>query len=320
VFSASKGVVALLAHLLVERGQLDLDAPVAQYWPDFAGGGKQDLKARWLLTHQAGLPSLDPDFSLDDLRELAPVLRAIEAQRPRWEPGTQFTYHAITFGLLVGELLRRVSGRPLADLVRSEIVEPLQLDAWLGLPEGLEIDLARLELAASEHPAASPLSALPPEFLKVLTLGSALPPMLVTGSPGDFNDRALLALPLGASNLVTDARSLARLYAAAVSEVDGFRLINDTTAAACTPLQTSDTPIFGLPPELASAPHTQDFGLGFIAGEMLGPTSFGHHGASGAWGFADLDARIGFGYVPNRMHSGENVRAAALIQAVRKSL
>ena len=320
VFSATKGVAAICVHLLVQRGALDLDAPVAAYWPEFAGGGKQDVKVRWLLTHEAGLPVLDPDFTLEDLRAVEPVVRAIEAQRPLWEPGTQFTYHAITFGLLVGELVRRVTGKTLGAMFASEIVEPLGLNAWLGLPEDLSVDLARLDLAPDMASSPPPFAELDPAVLKVMTLGSALPVMLITGEPGDFNDRALLSIGLASSNLVTDAHSLARVYAATVADVDGVRLLSDETAAACSPIHTAETPIFGTPPELADAPHTQDFGLGFIAGPMLGPTSYGHFGAGGAWGFADLESRVGFGYVPNRMVQGDIVRAAALIDGVKKCL
>lgn len=320
VFSASKGIAAICAHLLVQRGWLDLDAPVAAYWPEFAGGGKHRLKVRWLLTHQAGLPVLDLDFSLDDLRAGQPIVRAIEAQRPLWEPGTQFTYHAITFGLLVGELIRRVTGKTVGEMFASELAEPLGLNAWLGLPESASVDLARLELAATDAWLEQMLAQFDPAALKVMTLGSALPLTLVSGERGDFNDRALLSIGLASSNLVTDARSLARLYAATVSDVDGVRLLTDETAAACALIHTATTPIFGTPPELADAPHTQDFGLGFIAGQMLGPTSYGHFGASGAWGFADLESRIGFGYLPNRIAQGDNVRAAALIDGVKRCL
>ena len=320
VFSATKGVAAICVHLLVQRGVLDLDAPVARYWPEFAGGGKQDVKVRWMLTHQAGLPILDPDFTLEELRAGGPVLRAIEAQHPLWEPGAQFTYHAMTFGLLVGELIRRVSGKSVGEMFAAEIAAPLGLNAWLGLPENAAVDLARLELAPADPGIAELLGQLDPAALKVMTLGSALPPMLVTGKPGDFNDRGLLSIGLASSNLVTDAHSLARVYAATVADVDGVRLLTDETAAACAPIRTTDTAIFGTPPEFADAPHTQDFGLGFIAGPMLGPTSYGHFGAGGAWGFADLESRVGFGYVPNRMVQGDNVRAAALIDGVKKCL
>lgn len=320
VFSATKGIAAICAHLLIQRGLLDLDAPVATYWPEFAGGGKQRLKVRWLLTHQAGLPSLDPDFSLDDLRASDPVLRAIECQQPLWEPGTQFTYHAITFGLLVGELIRRITGTTVGEMFAADLAEPLGLNAWLGLPRTAPVDLARLEVARPDTSLDAPITDIDPGFVKVITLGSALPFKLVTGGPGDFNDRRLLSIGLASSNLVSDARSLARLYAATVAQVDGVRLFTDETATACAPIHTAGTPIFGTPIELADAPHTQDFGLGFIAGKMLGPTSFGHFGASGAWGFADLDSRVGFGYVPNRMLPGKNVRAAALIDGVKKCL
>ena len=319
VFSATKGVAAVCAHLLVERGLLDLEAPVARYWPEFAGGGKADLKVRWLLTHQAGLPLVEPAFTFDDLVAVAPVLRALEAQRPLWEPGTQVGYHAITYGYLVGELVRRVSGRSLGTFFRDEIAQPLGLQAWIGLPEQASVDLALLERTGAPSGLAEAILAAGPDspmapLLKALTLGGALPLNLI--GDGGFNDRRVLAVELPAAGLVADARSLARIYAATVAEVDGVRLLQDP--AACVPLQTTDTPAFGAP---AGAPRTLDFALGFLARPLLGPASFGHPGASGALGFADVEQRVGFGYVPRLMREeAEDGRAADLIAAVRRIL
>lgn len=323
VFSTSKGITAICAHLLLQRGELDLDAPVAQYWPEFADGGKQDLKVRWLLTHQAGLRYVDADLTLSDLLAVEPVLRALEAQKPLWEPGTHFAYHAVTFGHLVGELVRRITGKTLGRFLAEEVAQPLELNAFLGLPEDVAVDLAFLE----PMPVPPDLVALLGEgardvvdrFKRAITLGSALPANLVTGEPGDFNDRRVLAVELGGSNIVTDARSLARAYAATVSDVDGVRLLTDATAAECIPMHTTDSPVFGVPPELASVVPRSNFGLGFIQGEMLSPSSFGHPGAGGSLAFADLDARLAFAYVPNRMSSDVD-RTTALIGTVRKAL
>lgn len=323
VFSSTKGITAICAHLLAQRGALDLDAPVAMYWPEFAAAGKENLKVRWLLTHQAGLPCVDQDLTLDDIRAVHPVLRALETQEPLWEPGAQFAYHAVTFGHLVGELIRRITGKTLARFIAEELAASLELNAWLGLPEEASVDLAFLE----PMPPLPDLVALYGEqvrdvlarYRRAITLGSALPFGLVTGEPGDFNDRRVLAVELGGSSLVADARSLARVYAATVSEVDGIRLLADETAAECIPMRTTDSPVFGRPPELAAMPRA-DFGLGFIAGDMLGPSSFGHPGAGGSLAFADLDARLAFAYVPNRTGAEGDTRAGALVAAVRKAL
>ena len=324
VFSTTKGIAAICAHLLLQRGDLDLDAPVARYWPEFADAGKQDLMVRWVLTHQAGLPYVESDLTLDDVRAVEPVLRALAAQKPLWEPGTQFAYHAVTYGHLVGELVRRITGKTLGRFIAEELAEPLGSNAWLGLLEEESVDLAFLE----PMPVPPDLVAVFGEALRdvvaryrrAITLGSALPFRLVTGEPGDFNDRRVLAVELGGSSLVTDARSLARTYSACVSDVDGVRLLTDETAAECIPMRTTDTPVFGVPPELAATAPKTDFGLGFIAGEKLGPSSFGHPGAGGSLAFADLDARLGFAYVPNRMGAEGDTRASALVDGVRKAL
>ena len=325
VFSSTKGMTALCAHLLIERGELDLDAPVAQYWPEFAGGGKQNLKVRWVLTHQAGLLALDADLTLDDVRAVQPVRQAIEGQAPLWEPGTQLGYHAATFGFLVGELVRRVTGKTLGRFFADEIAAPLGLRSWIGLPEAEAVDLAVLEASSLPAGMRELLENLPADhpmavMVKAITLGSAFPFTLVDGEDGGFNDRRVLAIELGSAGMVTDARSLARVYAATVSEVDGVRLLTEASAAACAPMHTSDTPVFGTPPEFVGVgPRTLDFGLGFIGGEYLGPSSFGHKGAGGSLAFADLDERIGFAYVMNRMDEDAN-RAQKVVEAVRTCL
>lgn len=325
VFSTTKGVTALCAHLLVERGLLDLDVPVSTYWPEFAQAGKDDLLVRFLLTHQAGLAVLDTDLSLDDVRAMTPVLRTIERQRPAWKPGTHIGYHAVTFGFLVGEVVRRVSGSRLGDFFASELARPLGLNAWIGIPEDVDADIAHLEpLPLNAGMQTALLKAAPGSPLdrmrRAITLGSALPLGLVTGESGDFNDRRVLAAELGGSGMVTDARSLARTYAAAVSEVDGYRLLTDEAAAACIPMRTTASPVFGAPPADPAAPRVLDFGLGFIGGDKLGPSSFGHPGAGGSLAFADLDARLGFAYVPNRLSDEADTRAADLVDAVRRAL
>lgn len=324
VFSASKGLTAICAHMLVQRGELDLDAPVARYWPEFAGGGKADTKVRWLLTHQTGLPFVDQDMTLDDLRVGGRLVRALEAQVPHWEPGTAYGYHAVTFGTLVGELIHRVSGKTLAQFLRDEVITPLGLNTALGLPEDASVDLAHMGL----NPPPPDFVALHGEWVlelverhrRAISLGGALPHALVTGEAGDFNDRRVLALEVGGSNVVSDARSLARAYAATVSEVDGVRLLTDEAATACAPIHTNGTPPFGLPAELVATAPPGGFGLGFMYNEMVGPTSFGHPGAGGAIGFADLDARLSFGYVTSKMGGEGDDRAARLISEVKKAL
>ncbi|HZT79803.1 MAG TPA: serine hydrolase domain-containing protein, partial [Gemmataceae bacterium] len=133
VWSCTKGAVALCAHVLASRGLLDLDAPVARYWPEFAQVGKEGITVRLVLSHEAGLPAVRAPLGAGDLYDWAAMTRALAAEAPFWPPGTRQGYHAATFGHLVGELVRRVSGRGLGAFFRDEIAGPLRLDFHLGL-------------------------------------------------------------------------------------------------------------------------------------------------------------------------------------------
>jgi CubicO group peptidase (beta-lactamase class C family) len=334
VFSTTKGVTALCAHLLCARGLLDLDAPVARYWPGFTAGGKGDCTVRWLLTHQAGLPFVDRRLTFDDLQAGTPVVRALEEQTPKWVPGTRLAYHPITYGFLVGEVIRRVSGMSLGAFVRRQLAEPLGLLMWLGLPADLRLDLARLEAEEEPPPSArvrmvkgitghiDRFARQAEEIRLAMTLSGALPEGLVTGRPDDFNNRALLAVELGAANLVTNARSLARLYAAAVSTVDGVRLFDADTASRFARYRVKNVRYWQVPPGLSGLLLKRAFpmGLGFMVTSPIGPTTFGHWGAGGSLAFADLDARLGFGYVMNRMERDHNARSKPLVEAVKRCL
>ncbi|MEU7865120.1 serine hydrolase domain-containing protein, partial [Nonomuraea sp. NPDC049141] len=166
VFSATKSVPAACAHLLAQRGQLDLDAPVAEYWPEFAAAGKDAVPVRWLLSHQAGLPVLDRPVPQAEALTWEPVVAALAAQAPAWEPGTAHGYHGLTYGWLVGEVVRRVSGRSLGTYFADEIATPLGLDFWVGLPASEAHRVARLV----EQPAAPPAAAgVAPEALAAYT-------------------------------------------------------------------------------------------------------------------------------------------------------
>src|SRR5882724_2391976 len=144
VFSSTKGATALAAHVLVVRGALDLDAPVARYWPEFAAAGKAEIPVRMLLNHQAGLPAIGPPMSEESMTDWEATVGALARQEPWWKPGTAHGYHAITYGFLVGEVVRRVSGRSLGRFFHEEIAAPLGLDFWIGLPESEEPRVARL--------------------------------------------------------------------------------------------------------------------------------------------------------------------------------
>jgi len=149
-FSCTKGATAVCANRLIEQGDLDPDAPIAQYWPDFAANGKERIPVKWALSHRAGLAAVDGDLTLDDVAAWEPVVAAIAAQPTNWEPGTKHGYHARSYGWIVGEIIRRVSGRSPGTYFAEEVAAPLDLEFYIGLPEALEPRVARLYPAELE--------------------------------------------------------------------------------------------------------------------------------------------------------------------------
>jgi len=319
VASTTKGATAICAHLLVQRGELDLDAPVVKYWPEFGVAGKEHIPVRWLLSHQAGLPVVDGPLTFEEACAWHPVIRALEAQKPEWKPGTEHVYHSVTFGFLVGELVRRITGKSLGRFFADEVAAPLGLSAWIGMPEEQEGRVARIEYAAPftmEEMTAGMIETTGLDRDTVIAwmnavwgpdsvqaragqLGGALNP-----TSGYMNTRAWRAAEFPCCNMFADARSLARMYAATVGEVDGVRLLNPATVEKMTVVQTDKTKMNGLPPGL-DVPADRSFymSLGFWRAcppmPWAGPGSFGHPGSGGSVGFADPDTGVGFGYVMN---------------------
>src|SRR5688572_6669480 len=142
VFSTTKGATAACASLLAQRGLLDFDAPVTTYWSEFAQAGKQEIPVRWLLCHKAGLPTVDRTMTFDETLAWQPVIEALAAQAPYWQPGTRFGYHAITYGYLVGEVVRRITGMTMGEFWQREFARPLGLEFFMGLPVELESRVA----------------------------------------------------------------------------------------------------------------------------------------------------------------------------------
>jgi CubicO group peptidase (beta-lactamase class C family) len=316
VFSATKAAVAVCVHLLAERGALDLDRPVAASWPEFAAAGKEDVTVRQVLSHTAGVPAIDADLTLADALAWEPVVGALAAQAPAWVAGTQHGYHALTFGWLLGEVVRRVSGRSVGRFFAEEVAGPLGLDFWIGLPADQQARVA--PLIPFEEPADPDVLALTRAFLDPSTLtGRTLQgPGSVFGDVTVFNRRDVRAAEIPSNNGVTNARSLSRFYAALVGELDGVRLLRPETVAqaAAVAAQGSDAILL-----LETA-----YGLGFQLPSFSfpdgGPGSFGHLGAGGALGYAHPERRVGFGYVMNAMqqHLGGDPRNRGLVAAVRR--
>ena len=154
VYSSSKGAAAVVVALLVQREQIDLDAAVASYWPEFAQAGKREVTVRQLLSHQAGLHGVDGGFTWEELQDHGPLAERLAAQRPFWHPGQAFLYHALTIGVLADELVRRVDGRTLAEVLREDVTGPRGIDVWMGTPESED-----LRVVEAQPPTGDELTA-----------------------------------------------------------------------------------------------------------------------------------------------------------------
>jgi CubicO group peptidase (beta-lactamase class C family) len=319
VYSTTKGLTAICAHRLVDQGKLDLDAPVAKYWPEFAQAGKQNLPVRYLLSHRAGLPAVKKPLARDAAFSWETVTSALAAQEPWWVPGTRHGYHALTFGWLVGEVIRRISGKSPGTYFRDELAQPLGLDCHIGLDAKHDVRVAPLVEPPPPDPGQpNPMAEMmkDPESVSAKTLMN--PPTL---APGIVNSRQWRGAEIPAANGHTTARALARIYGALArgGEIDGVQVLTPESIAQCHTEQSRGPDAVLL--------LTTRFGLGFMMSlpeASLGPNprSFGHPGYGGSLGYADPDAKIGFGYTMNRMGTGILIdpRADALIKAVYESL
>lgn len=307
VYSTTKGVTAICAHQLVERGLLDLDAPVASYWPEFGAAGKAALPVRHLLDHRAGLPALREPLPEQALYDWERMTAALAGENLWWEPGTRLGYHALTFGYLVGELIRRVSGLGVGAYLRRHVTEPLGADFHIGLSEAQQARTAPLigRLAPPRRRGGRPFPGPLAKFLRDLT-----DPTTMTGAAfnnphqpeGVANGRAWREAEIPAANGHGTARAIARIYGALArgGAIDGARVLEARSIEAAIAEQAfaPDVVLGGLP---------MRFGLGFMLRQDFvplspGPRAFGHPGAGGSLGMADPDAKVGFGYTMNRMH------------------
>ncbi|MBQ0988430.1 beta-lactamase family protein [Streptomyces sp. F63] len=324
VYSATKGATATAAHMLAERGALDLDAPVAKYWPEFAANGKADIPVRWLLSHQAGVITLDQPVPLNEALAWHSMAAALAAQRPMWTPGTAHGYHGRTWGWLVGEVIRRVSGRTPGRFFAGEIAAPLGLDFFIGLPVDQRDRASRM---VYQRPAVDlttvPVESVPEELREQVAAwrdpeSFSNKAYAVTDPAAiDFDSPEVQAAELPASNGIGTAHGLARMYAALIGEVDGVRLLTSETLASATKEQASGKDQVMLIPSRFSSGYM----LPTETNPMIGPNSFGHTGRGGSLGFADPVQGIAFGYAMNNIVGGlDDLRATSLVDAVRKSL
>jgi len=321
VFSCTKGLASILAHHLVQEGKLDLDERVSYYWPEFAQAGKRDIPVRWLLQHKAGLSAVRRDLTIDEITDGKTIENELERQEPLWEPGTAHSYHALTFGTLVGRLVKNITGQTLGQYFEQLISRPLSVTAWIGLPQEEFANLAPLISDGKREPNAAGEGTKNYWLAKAMTFGKALDHQVDSYETG-FNNPKLLAAELPGAGGVTNARSLAKIYSATVVETDGVRLLEDEAAKAAAVPQSTGPLYF----EGEEGPFPA-WGNGFMVDvpgfkDMLGPSSFGHDGLGGQCAFADLDHRLSFAFTTNYLESGANEqsRQQALIRKLKKML
>jgi CubicO group peptidase (beta-lactamase class C family) len=311
MMSCTKAAVALCAHILAERGLLNYDAPVAHYWPEFAANGKAQIRVRELLSHTAGLIGFDPEagISADQFFEWDVCVDALAKMQPQWPPGRASFYHAVTFGFLVGEVIKRISGQSVGQFFAKEVAAPLDIDMWIGLPEEQEPRYA--PHFKPDGPTIAPDQWAGIFAARGLDLNTRLAKILVYSfkSVEEFlvtsgRERRARAKELPAGNAIGNARALAKMYAATIGSVDGVRLLSDGAVHRARVPLTDD--LKG-PDDLRAlaSDDPQRFGLGFElprkAEPMLGPGSFGHAGAGGRMAFAHPELGVAVAYVCNNM-------------------
>jgi CubicO group peptidase (beta-lactamase class C family) len=317
MMSVSKGIMGLAFSLLVDRGLVDVDAPVANYWPEFAANGKRSLPVRFILDHRAGLPYIAEPLWPGAIYDHEAICKALAAQAPVWEPGTVAAYHIHTQGYLIGEIVRRVTGKTIGRFIRDELSAPLSADFMIGslsahdqarCAEVMPNMQARL-FAAKEVEAETLRS-------KVFVQNPAEP------WPATLNSTLWREAEIASGNGHGNARGVARIYGAFArgGELDGVRLTRPSSIEGMITEQHNMTEL------MQERPYHQALGilLNTPAAVYMGPNAraFGHHGIGGSIGFADPDARVGFSYSVNRMHAvGTNgPRAARLIDALYAAL
>ena len=316
VFSTTKAMAALCLHQLADRGRLDLDAPVARYWPEFAQGGKATLPVHWLLSHRAGLAALRAPLPTEALFDWPRMTAALAAESPWWEPGSRSGYHAMTYGFLVGEVLRRIDGRSLGAFFRDEVAKPLGADFWIGLPASEDVRVAEMVPPSADAVAAAGAAAQPPpDSLLARVMGN--PPL----APETANRPAWRRAEIPAANGHGNARSVARVMGALAcgGALGGVRVLSEAALARATAEQC-----FGA--DLVLGVKMRG-GQGFMLASdalPLGPSkrAFGHGGWGGSLGIADPDARVSWAYVMNQMSAGTlgDTRAFELAEAFYAAL
>ena len=310
VWSTTKTMAAIVMLMLADRGELDFYKKVASYWPEFAQNGKQDIEVRHIMSHSAGLASVEQPIVMNDFCDHEKIIALLETQAPWWEPGTESGYHAITQGHLQNELVRRITGQTLGVFFKEQVAEPLGADFHIGTSESL---LPRIGFL--QPPEPRDMQGMPTDSIAVRTMKN---PEMDALAP---RTEAWRAAEIPAANGHGNARSVARIHSAIAcgGEVDGIRLMSEAGCRRIFEEQTNGIDlVLGTPVR---------FGMGFglnTESRVFGPNANACYW--GGWGGSlsqiDLDAEMSFAYVMNRMRSGTtgDMRAATLLAAAYESL
>jgi CubicO group peptidase (beta-lactamase class C family) len=294
VFSVTKGVAALVVLMLVDRGLLDLDSPVARYWPEFGVHGKGAVTIREALAHRAWVPAIAGPISIDNLHDSAAMAARLAAEPPIHEPGRAHLYHALTVGWITSELVRRVTGQTLCRWLDQELCEPLGLNLCIGNAALRVRDIAVLETPPQNDSPPIDRDSIP---ARAITLNGLFEPR-VSAIAAALSRAEFQEVELAGANCLSDARSLAKLYAAATGVIDGVAPLSTATLSDALRLMSHGSQ-YGQEFEGPSwGPGTM---LPFAMQPMLGEGSFGHDGMGGALAFAHVPTRTTFAYVRNRM-------------------
>ena len=326
VFSSTKGAMAICAHLLADRGLLDLDAPIIRYWPEFGVGGKQDARVAMALDHTVGVPHVRAPVKPGEFWDYAAMVKRVADEPAFWVPGTRQGYHGITMAWTVGELVHRTSKQRLGEFFAQEVAQPLGLDFWIGLPAANESRVAPMILAEPDQ------AWIETKFIQTALQTKDTPTALFMRDFANFepNTRACRAAEVGSANGMANARGLAGLYApfANGGSLNGVRLVGAETLTRMGRVSAATQ-------EDATLMIPLRFALGFMKATdnrrlpnvvnsslLLTEGAFGHVGAGGSIGFADPECRLSFGYSMNRMGTGLllNPRGQSLIDAAYTSL
>ena len=303
VFSTTKCMTSLAALVLVDRGELDIEATVATYWPEFAERGKAGIKVRHLLSHTSGVSGWEQPITLEDLYDWDRSTALLAAQAPWWEPGTASGYHMLNYGHLIGEVIRRITGQRLREFLAAHIAVPLGADFHIGLPPS-EFHRVANVVPPSAAPPANPMQ-IDPNSWAFKTVANPIMSPETTWTEG------WRRADIGAGNGHGNARSLARIQSAvACGEVDGVRLLSPQTIDRIFEVQSNGIDlVIGIPLKM---------GVGYSLLPEGRVCCWGGYG--GSLMIIDVDRRLTFAYVMNKMAPGGGTIAAALGERVSEIL